>query len=462
MRRVIALLLWLAPVLPASAQDAGAPTPILRASIEPSRVVVGQPVTLHIDVLVPNYLTTPPVFPDFQLRNAVTRPLATINMSEQHAGVTYAGMRRDFAIHPQEPGAYALADQAIVVTYAADPPRTQTVTVTLPRLSFEAFIPDAAAAIDPFVAATRFTLRQSIEGASPDMKVGDAVIRTVTIEAQGIPSMLLPPVSLAAPAGIAVYPDQPSLQDRSDSRTDVLTATRIDRATFMLQQPGDYVLPGIEIAWWNLGDQTIQRARADAVTVHVAPNPALAPSAGSTEAAKTSRWRTAIASLAAHWRLVALATGGLLVLGWLFWRATPALAERLRSRREAYRRSEAAAFAHLRKTARRADPAATYFALRAWLERFAPAAPTHTVQALAAATQDTALDRELARLDARLFAAPTISKTPWSARPLLRRVAAARRKLLHPRVTTASSAALPAINPGDLPAPAHARRPVAR
>ena len=109
-------------------------------------------------------------------------------------------------------------------------------------------------------------MRQSVEGALPNLKVGDAVIRTVTIEAEGIPAMLLPPLTLVAPTGIAVYPDPPSLQDRSDSRTDVLTATRIDRATFMLQQPGDYVLPAIDLAWWNLGDQTIQRARAGEVT----------------------------------------------------------------------------------------------------------------------------------------------------------------------------------------------------
>src|SRR5262249_44375895 len=177
------LTLWLAAPA-ASAQPAAEPQPILRATLDPPRVVVGQPAMLRIDVLVPNYMTAPPEFPELQLRNAATRELDTINMSEQHDGTTYAGVRGEFAIHPQEPGSYAIADQKVDVTYAAVPPASRTVTLALPRLAFDAYIPDAAQALDPFIAATSLALRQAVDRTAADLKIGDAVVRTLTIEAK--------------------------------------------------------------------------------------------------------------------------------------------------------------------------------------------------------------------------------------------------------------------------------------
>ena len=66
--------------------------------------------------------------------------------------------------------------------------------------------------------------------------------------------MLLPPVTFPAVDGLAVYPAQPALQDKTEGRTDALTATRTDSATYILQWPGDFVLPAIDVCWWNAGE----------------------------------------------------------------------------------------------------------------------------------------------------------------------------------------------------------------
>src|SRR5262245_46702233 len=125
----------------ASAQQPAVPEPIVRATIDPPRVIVGQKATLRVLVLGPNYMPAPPVIPDFQLRNAVTRSVGAINQVETHDGVSYAGVQYEFAIYPQEPGAYAIANQQITVTYAADPPKSREVTIPLPRLAIQACIP---------------------------------------------------------------------------------------------------------------------------------------------------------------------------------------------------------------------------------------------------------------------------------------------------------------------------------
>ena len=276
-------------------------------TIDPPRVVVGQRTTLRIDVLAPNYMTSPPELPGFQVRNAVTRQLQSVNLSEQRNGTSYAGVRFEFAIYPQEPGSFAISDQKVKVKYAAEPPAVREELLSLPRVSFEAFIPDAAADLNPFLAASQLTVEQSVQRSSDPLKVGDSITRTVTIQAEETPAMLLPPVTFPAVDGLAVYPAQPALQDKTEGRTDALTATRTDSATYILQRPGDYVLPAIDVRWWNAGEGRVETAHLDAVTMQVAPNPAVQPAGTSAPKARLN-WTAIVDLIADHWLLALLAT----------------------------------------------------------------------------------------------------------------------------------------------------------
>ncbi len=446
----------------AVAQQAPAPEPILRVTLEPKRVVVGQPVTLRIELLAPNYFTAPPEFPDVQVRNTVSRSLGNINLTEQKDGVTYAGIRHEVAIHPQEAGGYAIAPDSISFTYAAEPPAGRPGRVTLPALAFEAFIPAAAQSLDPFIAADGLVLRQAIDPPSGDRKVGDAVTRTITIEVQGLPAMILPPTAFPAPDGLAVYTDQPALQDRTEQRTSVLTGTRIDRASYILQKPGDYALPAIEVAWWNLTEQKVERARVDAVTLHVLANPSVPAGAPGGRSAAAS-WRAWANAIVAHWPWIVLALAALAGLAWGAPRALAEVRQRYARRQVAYLQSEAWSFARLRRAARHGDAGAVYIALGRWLARFEPVAPAHTIAALAAAAQDPMLDRELTLIEARLFG-PGADTGAWSPASLLRRVTMARRRLRGRRA--GSGRRMPplaaSLNPGGPGAALRMLRPVAR
>ena len=422
----IALLLGAASTVQVPAQQRAAPEPFLRAALDPPRVVVGQPTTLTVDVLAPNYMTAPPVLPEFQLRNAVTRPLGTINQTEQRDGMTYAGVRFEFALHPLEPGTYAVAGMTVTLTYAAAPPATREVTLALPRLDFQAFIPDAAAALDPFVSATRLTVEQDVQRSSEHLKVGDALTRIITIKAEGAPAMLLPPLRLAEIDGLARYPADPSLQEHTDRRTDALSATRVDQATYMLQRAGEFLLPAIEIRWWNVAAERIESARLDAVALQVMDNPAAGTASPPQEA--RSHWRRLADAAVEHWPSLIGGTALLLVLAWLLPRLTRALVRRYRQRREIYLRSEAYAFARLRAAARGRDPSRAYFALLDWLDHFAPLGADRTVAALRRAGEDPALDAELAAIERRLFA-PKADPAGWSGRTMLRHLRGARHRL---------------------------------
>jgi hypothetical protein len=428
-RTLAAAILGYAAVAPCAgwAQQASAPEPILQVAVDPPRVVVGQKTTLRIDVLAPNYMTSPPELPGFQIRNAVTRKLQDVNLSDQRNGTSYAGVRFEFAIYPQEAGSYAIADQKVKVKYAAEPPAMREEEVALPRVSFEAYIPDAAADLNPFLAAGTLTIAQSVQRSSKQLKVGDSITRAVTIQAEETPAMLLPPVTFPALDGLAVYPAQPALQDKTEGRTDALSATRTDSATYILQRAGDYTLPAIDVRWWNAAEGRVETAHLDAIAIKVAANPAV-QSADAGAATARSTWAAFVDLIADHWRLGLLA---ILLIAGLIWFAPGAvrrIADYRRRRRQAYLQSEAYAFSRFRHAVRHGDAKAAYFAMLDWLPHVGATTPDHTVEAFKMAAADPALDREIDAIEAELFASRR-DTGHWSRRQLLHRMSAARRRL---------------------------------
>ncbi|MHC2439036.1 BatD family protein [Bradyrhizobium sp. USDA 4451] len=442
-----ALMLGLLAPCAALAQQS-APEPIVRVTLDPPRVVVGQAATLRIEVLAPNYMTAPPELPDFQVRNAVTRQLRSANESEERDGLTYAGVRFEFALHPQEPGSYAISGQTITIKYAAEPPATREATLALPRIAFEAFIPDAASDLQPFLAARNLSMAQTINRSSDQLKTGDAVTRTVTIKAEGVPAMLLPPVTFAALDGLKLYPAQPSLQDKTEGRPEVLTSARVDSGVYMLEKAGDYALPPVGLRWWNIDAQRIDIAHVDAVTLHVAVNPAAGDASSVDPSRVGGSWGALLGVIVDHWQATAVVLLSLAGLGWLMPLIVQAIVARHRRHRAAYLRSETFAFRALRRAARKGDAGAVYFALLDWLQRFEPVAPQHTVEAFKAAAHDAALNEEIGVVERALFS-PSPGAAGWSPGRLLRRVGGARRRIRREAVRAARHRATGRLNPVD-------------
>jgi hypothetical protein len=454
MMRIVPCALALAALTAAASAQPAAPEPTVTVTLDPPRVMVGQKTTLLVTVLAPNYMPAAPVIPDFQVRNAVTRALGAVNQTETRDGVTFAGVRYEFAVYPQEAGSYAIADQQVKVTYAYDPPKSRDVTITLPRQAFEAFIPDAAQDLDPFISAESVALEQKIERSSQELKVGDSIKRTITVKAAGTPAMLVPPPPFAKVDGLVLYPGQPSVQDNIDRRSGTLSATRIDEGTYMLERAGDYTLPAIELAWWNVRDGKIERVRADAFTLHVADNPAQHISGPGEGGASSWDWHRPVFWILDHWLLTIVALVALALMGWFAPAVARTIRQRIAARRSAYLASEAWSFAQLQSAIRGRNPQKAYFALLEWLDRFTPAQRQ--------SARDPLLDREIDSIESNLFGPQNAGDTAWSPRRLLKRVTVARRRLRRSDVAVTATVLPAGLNPSAPQRQADLRRPVAR
>lgn len=420
MRRVLAAFTLLGCAAAIPAQE----LPIAELEVSPAEVSVGEPIRLRVTVLSPTWFPAPPVFPSFEIANAVVRlpPNSARPTSRRIGRDTWSGIVRNYEIHPLIGARYRLDDLTMQVTYA-DPVDRGPVTadVDLPPVEFRAVVPAGAETLDPYLAGRQLTLTRDIEGESDSLVAGDALVVRYTAELDGLPAMFLPPLAAAEEIpGVSVYPGQPLVEDAGRSR-------RSETLTYVFEAGGQFEIPAITLSWWNTDTSSIEVASLPSLKVSVEGPPI--PAATAAPADVRTAWRTAAAWLAA-----------LLPVAFAARLAVPLLARRLRAAAAAKRGSEAYAFGQLRRTLRRKDAKQIHRALLRWLERLEPGLDARN---LARIGDDNELTVMLNRLSAAAYADRQSPPAIRGFEPRLRRV---RKRFLRRRSQTAHPS-LPPLNP---------------
>jgi len=156
-------------------------------------------------------------------------------------------------------------------------------------------------------------------------KVGEPITRTITLQAQGLSMSQLPALPGLLPEHLKVYPDQPALSD--DKSDQGITGKRREKTAIMPTAPGTYILPAIELPWWNVNSGRMETAELPARTFKVTgAAAAIAPIAPVPVAQLPAAQSTAVAAAAqplthqSWWKPVAIVAlcGWLLTLLFLF------------------------------------------------------------------------------------------------------------------------------------------------
>jgi hypothetical protein len=252
------------------------------------------------------------------------------------------------------------------------------------------------------------TIKQQVEGLAKPMHVGDALTRTIEIDAAQTQSMMIPPPSLTAPDGVRIDKKDPQLTDRKDDRGQFEGGRRVDVVTYRFERPGSYTLPKVSVSWFDPGTQKTQQVETPEiqVTVVAAPEPLL----------------------------------GILVVAWLIRHWPARIRGFVAARRQARHESEGAYFERLLAACRANDPARSYAALAAWVQRTGQTSIGGYVQASA----DEALERQVTELEQHLYASAT-SAGQWSGIALASALEVARHASLQRRPEPRRS--LSALNP---------------
>lgn len=422
MRRVIAFaIFW--PALLANAQEAA--EPVVRISVTPGTVSVGEPAELKITVLGPTWFPQPPEFPSFEIPNALVRLPSNSSRATWDTvdGERWNGVARRYQVYPLIGARFRLGGEVLNVTVADPGKDPVSYEVAVPELELVATVPAGAEGLDPFVAGTRFQLERTVDADIDRLEIGSAVVVTYTAELEGLHAMFIPPLSPSIDtAGVSAYLETPTVEDAEVAR-------REETMTLVFEAGGEFTIPATRVDWWNTATSTVETISLPALSLDVAgpPLPSDPPDTDVDEAEDSDGIRIVLGLVV----LIALSV-------WL----GPGLSARLRGFRDAYRNSEGYAFRRLEKALRQKDGRGSEHALIEWLERLDPGLDS---QAFAAQFGDGELARELDVLSRNLHGSDGQGTVQFGA--IEKGIADARRRFLARRKSVAK-ASLPPLNPG--------------
>ncbi|MCA1406326.1 BatD family protein [Ensifer sp. IC3342] len=434
---VLTFALLACGLLPTGA--ASAADPFARATlVTKGTLYTGQEVHIDVDVFVPNYFMAPPQFPLFNLSGAVvTIPDGSgVNLNETVNGESFSGIRKSYAVTPQTAGDYVLPPAEIPFGFAAVPGQLTQGKLTLPPLKFTV---EAAPGGADGVTAVKVTIDQALDRDASGLHAGDALVRTITVRAEGLDAMMIPEPNFASPVGARVYVHDPALSEERTPRGEPVAGVRKDTATYVFAQAGSYRLPAIAVEWFDPRTGNIEQAEAPMVAVTVAAAPTvdtgLGPPAPEPEKPPFD-WRL--------WAGVAAAT----IVATAVIRLAAQLLSRAEAWGEAYHRrrldSEREYFRRIEQACRDHDLTRLGRALDAWSRKTGNLPLSRWLDRFA----DTATQRLFAEHQRALYGKPSEGRTTTDFGALRRGLSTARRNWLRSHLSaTARPAALPPLNP---------------
>lgn len=229
------------------------------------------------------------------------------NASETRDGQPWVIQRWTLDVFPQRAGDFTI--DALPLQLQVNDGRGRDVTgeVRSPAVRFSVAIPDSLARAGQWVASPDFTVTQRFDRSLEDLVVGDAFEHEIRFEASDVLAMMLPTFEAERQSGLAAYPAPPEL-DNSNNRGQS-RAVRITRVSYVVEQPGDYLLGAREYLWWNTTRGELELLSLPQAKIQVAGSKP--PAAGPVSSLDAWRWLAGVAAV------------GLLV--WLAARLSPRL-----------------------------------------------------------------------------------------------------------------------------------------
>ena len=271
---VFTLLMLLTTFATPAARAENAAVARLALSGEPT-VLMGEMVKLYVEVVAPQPFSDAPVFPELELPGAIAlQPEQMGNsFSERHGADTWFGVRKAYVVFAQRPGDLAIPPVVVRLGTAVDAQRLITNGLTL-----DVSAPSVDVPLDRLVVTSRLAVRERVDADLEALVVGDALKRRVRVDADNSLGLLIPPLQFEVPDGLVAYPAKPDISDKANRGQ--YSGSRTEQVTFMLTRPGSFVLPAIDIYWFNTRTQSLETETLAAVEFTVAASARDANSSG--------------------------------------------------------------------------------------------------------------------------------------------------------------------------------------
>ena len=197
-------------------------------------------------------------------------------------GKRYTVVERNYIIFPQSSGQLKIdplifqAQTGVGNIFDFDPFGQQSKSIV--RRSDEVTldvkpIPDSFTGKN-WLPAENLNIQEQWSVAPDKLKQGDAVTRTLTLQAKGLAASNLPAIDDALPDGFKHYPDQPEFEENNDANGFV--GIRREKMAIIPLQAGKYLFPAIKIPWWNTKTDKMEIAELPERSIRVEASPSVA------------------------------------------------------------------------------------------------------------------------------------------------------------------------------------------
>jgi hypothetical protein len=238
-------------------------------------VYVQQPFRVTIRVLTKTWYTAPLDFDNVQIPSAFILPFDRTQSGMFTVGdKQYAGLEFYYIVFPYKAGTFTIPPIHIVAT---TPPEgsaeSRKVTLTTPPQKIIVRDVPASLKTDNWFVAKGVNISERWNKSLRNLKVGDVIVRTVTIDASGTLPQFIPEVAKEKPDWASIYPDDAELQDTRDEND--ANGRRIETITYLLEKAGDFKIPPIKVTWWNPNNSRKYEKSTVSLSIHIKENPNL-------------------------------------------------------------------------------------------------------------------------------------------------------------------------------------------
>ena len=218
-----------------------------------------------------------PQFTELEMPNTVIQLIGSPNQYEKLIdGVRFGVYEKRYVIFPQRSGPLEFPDILFrgEVTdgssnFVFRNLNTRRVTAFIEGTSVEVQERPLAVQNSEFwLPVSNLTMEETWNTDLSGLRIGDALVRTVTMVAEGLDGAVLPPFSDLAVEGLNVYPDPADVQ-----RTFVegaIVGTRVETTSIVPVQAGFIEIPEISIPWWNIDTNQLETTIVPATRLMVA------------------------------------------------------------------------------------------------------------------------------------------------------------------------------------------------
>jgi hypothetical protein len=226
-----------------------------------------------------------PVFTELEMEDTVTQLIGSPNQYERLIdGERFGVYEKRYVIFPQRSGPLQIPDILFrgEVTdgssnFVFRNMNTRRVTAFIEGITIE--VKERPASLprgEGWLPVTGLALEETWSGDLGALKVGDSVVRTLTLRAEGLDGAVLPPFSPENVKGLNLYPDPADI-----SRTFVdgsIVGTRIETTTYVALEAGVIEVPSLDIAWWDVNSDSARTTSLPATRFEVATVEGVLPS----------------------------------------------------------------------------------------------------------------------------------------------------------------------------------------